>query len=340
MGRNFANKVWNASRFTVMSLEATEGDAARLGPEEIARARTFEDRWILSRLTGAVSEVTDHLEKFRTNEAAQKIYDFFWHEFCDWYLEEAKLRLRDGADAPARAAARETLAQALDQSLRLLHPFVPYLTEALWQKLQAAAARCAPAAAQAMSADALIASRWPEADPALRDETLEKQMAYLQDIVRAVRHLRKAKDIPENWPVHIALSCPDAATDAVLADHADFLTKMALVEGLQHGVGIAKPPRSATSVVGTTELFLLERGLPPKVVRPMLAGLIGMKAEKERLMLAREDTTEHIAKIEKQLHNPEFLAHAPDNIVQRQKERAVELREKLQKIIQNLAELE
>ena len=133
---------------------------------------------------------------------------------------------------------------------------------------------------------------------------------------------------PDKQPVRIAIACPDEATDAVLRDHAEFLVKMALLDEVRHGVEIAKPPHSATSVVGTTEVFF------------RLEGLIDIAGEKERLAREKQDATEHIAKIEKQLHNPDFLANAPEHVVQRQKERAEELRQKLEKIIQNLAELE
>ncbi|MFP4176468.1 MAG: valine--tRNA ligase, partial [Candidatus Brocadiia bacterium] len=162
MGRNFANKVWNASRFVLMNLEDTGDDDVELSPDQLAANRTFEDRWILSRLAYALNEVDDYLDELRTNESAQRIYDFFWHEFCDWYLEEAKLRLRESDDPVARACARETLAEVLDTSLRMMHPFVPYLTEALWHQLRDVAEAGAPLTAESMNAEALIVADWPE----------------------------------------------------------------------------------------------------------------------------------------------------------------------------------
>ncbi len=328
MGRNFANKVWNASRFTLMSLRSEGEGAVVLGAEELARARTFEDRWILSRLTDTVRAVTGCLEEFRASEAAQRTYDFFWHELCDWYLEAAKGRLSEGADAGARAVVREVLAHVLDQSLRLLHPFAPFLTEAIWQQLKVAASQGAPGAAGAMSADALILAEWPRPDEALRDEALEEQMSFLQEIVRAVRHLRKEKGVGEKQPVRVALSCPDAATAAVVAEHLDFLRDIALLEEVVSGVGIAGPARSAASVVGTTEVFL------------RLEGLIELGQERKRLEGVRQDTAGHISKIERQLKDPGFLANAPEEVVQRQTARVEELREQLRKVTQNLAELQ
>ena len=328
MGRNFANKVWNASRFTLMNLEQEDEDAPELSPEDLEDNHTFEDHWILSRLTATINDVNDYLEEFRTNEAAKSIYNFFWHEFCDWYLEEAKLRLRDSDDPAARASARETLAFVLDSSLRILHPFVPYLTEALWHQLKEAAEKGAPLTAERMNSDALIVADWPEIGREMRDEKLEEEMNFLQKIIGAARRLRKEKGVSENKPMRVVISCPNEKIDAVVEKRSDFLSKMALFENIDHGVEISKPPQSATSVVETTEVFF------------ELKGLIDLDEEKERLLDQKEDVTDHISKIEEQLHNPDFLANAPEEVVQRQKNRAEELREKLEKVTQNLAELE
>jgi len=326
MGRNFANKVWNASRFTLMNLG--DGQPAKLGADRLARARRFEDRWILSRLTAVTRGVTDHLSEFRCNEAARALYEFFWHELCDWYVEAVKSRLRDNPSEEDRAAAAETLAGALDQSLRLLHPFAPFLTEEIWQSLKRAAAQAGLAAADSMTADGLILSRWPTPDDSLRDETVEEQMSLLQDLIRAVRHLRREKNIPESTPVRVAISCPDEKTDAVVGEHVDLLQMMAVLEQVDHGVDIGKPPHAATSVVGTTEVFM------------PLEGLIDLAKEKSRLEKQKQDVGERIEKIEKQLRNHDFLANAPEDVVQKRMDRAQELREQLQKVIQNLAELD
>ncbi|MFW6457399.1 MAG: class I tRNA ligase family protein, partial [Planctomycetota bacterium] len=328
MGRNFANKVWNASRFTLMNLEEEDDESPDLSAEQLEEGQTFEDRWITSRLMATIDDVNGCLEEFRTNEAAQSIYDFFWHEFCDWYLEEAKLRLRDSEDPVARACARETLAYVLDSSLRLLHPFIPYMTEALWHQLKDAAGEGAPLTEQRMESDALIVAEWPELRSGARDEQLEEEMDYLQKIISAGRRLRKDKGIAENTPMRVVVSCPDEGTNEVVEKRSDFLRTMGLFEKIEHGVDAEKPPQSATSVVETTEVFF------------ELRGLIDIEEEKGRLEDQKEDVKDHIAKIEEQLHNPDFLANAPDEVVQRQKNRAEELREKLQKVIHNLAELE
>jgi valyl-tRNA synthetase len=318
MGRNFANKVWNAGRFVLMNLRdgaAGDGDAEQ----------AFEDRWILSRLQDAIESVTASLDAFRTHEAAQTVYDFFWHELCDWYLEIVKPRLDGGAGG---RTARQTLVAALDASLRLLHPLVPFVTEELWQHLKDRARAAGLPAAEAMDAEALIVSAWPEGEPARRDEQVEQQMTLLQDVVRAVRNVRKEKGIADREPVTVTLSTPDAETDAVIEEHVGFLTEMANLDGLSHGVQATKPPRCATSVVGTIEVFL------------HLEGLIDLDAERARLGKQKEEAERRIEAAETALHNTAFLTNAPEDVVEQKRESAEELRAQLTKIIQNLADLE
>ncbi|MHC5034039.1 MAG: valine--tRNA ligase, partial [Planctomycetota bacterium] len=326
MGRNFANKVWNAGRFVLMNLKDTPagpGDASAL-----AEASAFEDEWILSRLQATTEAVTSHMEEFHVHEAAQALYDFIWHEFCDWYVEIVKPRLQDDAAPGDGSVARETLATALDHSLRLLHPFAPFLTEELWQHLRARARDASLAAAEKMETEAIITARWPEGDPAWRNEDVEAEMTLLQDIVRAVRNIRKEKGIPDRQPVAVTIATPDEATDGILESRGDFLKQMAVLEQLDHGVQAAKPPHCGTTVVGTIELFM------------HLEGLIDIEGERARLDKQRADVERRIEAADATLHNADFLANAPADVVQQKMDSAEELRAQLTKIIQNLADLE
>jgi len=325
MGRHFANKVWNAARFVLMNLG--DGPEAAPSAEDLAAARTFEDVWILSRLHGTIESVTSWLEAFRTHEAAQALYDFFWHEFCDWYLEVVKPRLQNARSAGG-AAARETLATVLDQSLRLLHPFTPFLTEKLWGHLKQAVREASLRASEQMQGEALITAAWPAADPALRDEEAEQQMALLQEIVRAVRNVRKTKGIPDRKPVKVTISAPDEPTDRLIEERTDFLKEMAVLGEVEHGVHVVKPPHCATTVVGTVEVFL------------RLEGLIDIEEERGRLQKQQAEVQGRIQSVEETLHNASFRANAPEQVVQQKADRAGELRAQLAKIIQNLADLE
>jgi len=326
MGRNFANKVWNAGRFALLNLAS--GAAQDLGGTDPAPLRTFEDRWILSRLQAAVESVTGYLESYRTHEAAQTIYDFVWHEFCDWYLEAVKPRLETSADAADGAVARQTLVSVLDGALRLLHPFAPFLTEELWQHLKSTLEGSALPAAAEMEAEGIIRAPWPQPDPALRDLQVEEQMTMLQDVVRAVRNVRKSKGLSDRTAVSVLISAPDEATDAVIGDHERFLREMAVLDDLEHGVEPAKPHHCATAVVGTIEVFL------------KLEGLVDIEEERARLQKQQQDLEKQIGAADAVLHNPAFLAKAPQEVVTQKRERAAHLRAQLTKVIQNLADLE
>jgi len=324
MGRNFANKVWNAARFVLMNLD---GSGAPPQPARLTQARRFEDRWILSRLAATTETVTEALENFKMNEAAQTIYDFFWHEFCDWYVEMAKPRLLPENDPDDAATARHTLATVLDHSLRLLHPFVPFMTEELWQKLRDNAAARALLWPDGNDEEALITARWPQAQPHLRDQTIEQQMALLQDMVRAARNIRKEKGIPGRKPMSVTISCPDRETAETFQSHWRLLARMATLNSVEAGTHLPRPPRCATSLVGTTELFV------------HLEGLLDIEEERKRLEKQKDEVLKYLASTRKKLENPDFLANAPKHVVQHQIDRQKELKERLQRLTQNLAEL-
>ena len=322
MGRHFANKVWNATRFVLMNLE--DAPAGESAPAD--DSPRFEDRWILSRLCAAVESVTDCLEDFRTHEAAQSIYDFFWHEFCDWYLELVKPRLQ-GREGDGGRVARETLVRVLDDSLRLLHPFAPFLTEELWQKLKEVAYRANLAAAQRMESPALIRAAWPQAEREMKDEQTEADVGFLQELARAIRHTRSEKNIADALRLRVVINSPDGETDEIIEAHADFLREMALLESIRHGAGIAKPPHAAASVVGTTELFV------------ELEGVLDIEEERSRLEKQKAQVSGYLQKVEQKLNNPDFLANAPEQVVSRNTEKRSDLKAQLDKIEQNLADL-
>ncbi|MDX1495910.1 MAG: class I tRNA ligase family protein, partial [Longimicrobiales bacterium] len=194
VGRNFANKIWNAGRFALMSL----GDAPVQPLDAVADDLALEDRWILSRVARATEEATDGLERFRLHEVAEGLYHFFWGEICDWYLELVKSRLSEDADPASREAARASLVVVLDAALRLLHPIVPFVTAELWARL--------PWPQSRERAEDLIVAAWPQGDDYLRDDDAERRMTQVQNLVVAVRKLRKEYGIGEGAriAVHVA----------------------------------------------------------------------------------------------------------------------------------------
>ncbi len=233
MGRNFANKLWNASRFALMNLTEDAG----ADPGEPA----LEDVWIRSRLNAVTGRVTKALEEYQFNEALRLLYDFTWREFCDWYLEIIKPRLyADGQAAAAdKAAAQRTLAETLDSLLRLLHPFVPFITEEIWLKLKSLGKLDLPS-------PTIMRAEWPQVDAACDAADVEAAMAQLQDIIRGVRNIRNKFGVQDRKPLAAIVSTPDEATKAALSPHSEFLTRMGFLESLDIGVGLAKPDRAAT----------------------------------------------------------------------------------------------
>ncbi|MEW6357481.1 MAG: valine--tRNA ligase [Planctomycetota bacterium] len=333
-GRNFANKMWNAARFVLMNLDETGkwGQApfvAAGDPEGASHKRSqtpfsaepIEDRWILSRFCSATERVTEGLDKYRFNEAAAAIYDFAWHDFCDWYLEIIKPRLNEGGDA--KVGAQHMLARVLDGILRLLHPLMPFVTEELWQALKNKVGRL-----ESNDMASIMVAPWPEAKPEERDPEAEETMTLLQSIVRGVRNIRSKMNIPEKLEVEALASAPDDVAAKRLVAHAEFVRRMAGLGALEVGVGLAKPPSSAVEVVGQIQVFV------------PLEGLIDFKAEKARLQSRIEKVEGQLAVVNRKLSNEDFVSKAPAEIVQRERERLAELDAQLETLKKNYADLE
>jgi valyl-tRNA synthetase len=319
MGRNFANKLWNAARLILTNL-----DEAPAGPGEARTA--FEDEWILSRTSRTVREVTRLLEEFKFHETARTLYEFFWHDLCDWYVEMVKGRLYEG-ETEDRRGAQQTLAYVLDTSLRLLHPLVPFITEFLWGKLKSVTAASGLALRQPMDAEACIVAAWPEGGAGLEKSSIESEMDLVQEVIRGIRSLRKDKGVPDRSTVRVHLSCPDQESAGVLNARTNLLRSQAGLEDIECGVGLTKPSPSATAVVGTIEVFMA------------LEGLIDVAKERGRLEKQADKLRGLITLVTRKLENPSFREKAPREIVDREFARERELREQLQVVEQNLAEL-
>ncbi|HEX6910280.1 MAG TPA: valine--tRNA ligase [Longimicrobium sp.] len=311
-GRNFANKLWNAGRFALMNL----GDDPRISVDEVADSLEPMDRWILSRSTRAVREVTDGFARFRLQEAALRAYEFFWGELADWYLELVKPRLRGEMGDASRRAGQATLAQALDTALRLLHPVMPFITETVWQKL--------PRAAD--GGPALIVAPWPQPRAEWEDDAAERAIEELQAVIGAVRAIRSEYGIQPaaRVPVRIAGS---GETVAVMEASRRALRDLARVEDLAFGGANGDVGASAVLRSGT-EVFI------------PLAGVIDLDRERARL---REEITRidgQIAGGEKKLANESFVSRAPENVVAFEREKLASFREQRGKLADKLAALE
>ena len=297
--RNFANKIWNAAKFTIMNLDDYDENFV---PKK--EQYTLADRWILERLAQTEEYVSQNLDKFELGEAADSIYNFAWSNFCDWYIETAKARLY-GEHNDDRRVTQYVLVYTLTRMLALLHPFMPFITEHIWQHLP-------------HEGETLARAKWPEADPELRFPKEAEQMERIMDAVKAIRNMRAEAHVQPNkdCTVRIAVSRDDlkAAVDA----HRAYFEKLAHVSELTlMGRDEAKPENALASVVTGMEIYL------------ELKGLIDAEKEKARILKDKAAAEKEIARTKGKLANEGFLAKAPQAVVEKEKAKLAEMEEKL-----------
>lgn len=308
--RNFANKIWNASRFALMNLDdfAPDGKPITERPLELA------DRWILSRYNHTVAEVTRHLERYDFGEGARTLYDFIWSELCDWYVEIVKPRLYGHAGDESRSVAQHVLAYVLRHTVELLHPYMPFITEEIWQHLP-------------HEGETIMKAKWPETDDALHDPTAEERMQLIMDVVKAVRNIRAERGVPPGRTVP-AIALADAARGEVLAENEPYILSLARLSSLEvRPADSPKPEQAAAAVAGGVSIYL------------PLAELVDIEAETERLRKELAEATEQLERSAKRLANEGFVTKAPAEVVEGARRRHRELEEKVAKVKSLLAEL-
>ncbi len=313
-GQHFCNKLWNAARFALMNLGQLS--FRPLAASDLAP----EDRWILSRLTRATAAVQRDLEAYAPSAALGAARDFFWGDLCDWYLELIKPGLKDEARAPI---ARQVLATCLDQVLRLLHPFVPFITEVIWEQLGAQAPTRgidAPLPSSALC----IRAAWPRPHEAWLDEALEQRFARLQDVTRAVRELRNSYNVPPKNALPCAIRGAAAAT-APLEGLTHHVVHLARLASLEVGPEVARPKNAAAKVTGDLEVTL--------------GDVLDPEKEKKRLEQHKQKLTGQLGGARKKLENEKFVSNAPPEVVAKERERLAELEAELARVEENLAAL-
>ena len=311
--RNFANKLWNAARFVMRSLPA--------GPVEAAASAEpvpTEDRWIISRLNRVIGSVNTMLQDFQFGEAQRQIYDFLWGEYCDWYIEIAKLRLNN----PQAPSPLPVLTQVLENSLRLLHPFTPFITEEIWQTLRAQLGQ------QEAWAESIMLAPYPTASPSALDPEAEREMASVIEIVRSIRNVRaQFKVEPARWlEAHVFAS--------VLKDALQRHSATIEILGRARPVIIkdTSQPRPAPEEALSLVLSEVEVAVP-------LAGMVDLEAERRRLSKELAENEAEIGRLEKRLADSAFIAKAPAQIVERERGKLATQRDKLERLREQLARL-
>ncbi len=301
--RNFANKLWNAARLVLSNLDGYEARAAG------RKAPALADRWILSRLAATTAAVREHLRRYRFNDAASAIYQFLWHEYCDWYLEIAKISLYRPSGPAERLRTQHTLVAVLEVTLRLLHPFMPFITEEIWQRLPG----------RAGSEASIMIAPYPRVSRRQLDADAERAMATLMAAITAVRNIRGEMRIAPGVVLDVTLR-PSAEDDPLFAAHRPLLEALARCR-VTSDPQARRRANSALAVLGATELYV------------GLEGVVDLAAERTRLAKEIKRTGETIAFLETKLGRPEFVERAPAEVVEKERGRLDEqarLRAKLE----------
>ncbi len=299
--RNFCNKLWNASRFVFMNLEGYQGNCR---PGENAEG-SIADRWILSRLNNTTREVNEALETFRFNDAALAVYKFIWNEYCDWYIELAKPRLQ--VEGSEKIAAQNVLVHVLKAALKLLHPFMPFITEEIWQKLP-------------KSADSIMVSTFPEFDAARSEPDVEKAMGKVMEVITGIRNIRGEMNLNPGLKLNALVKTRNADLEAVLKKHAGFIRELARVDQITIGPGIEKPKVSASSVLGEMDLII------------PLEGLMDFDEERSRIEKELKKIGKDLIFLDKKLSNPNFVKKAPAEVIKKDEKRKTALSERQAKL--------
>jgi len=305
--RHFCNKVWNASRFVMMSTEGADHPITTLSDLKLDLA----DRWIISRAYQLIASVTDSLDAYKFNEAAQYLYQFLWHEFCDWYLEIVKARLQAGIDLEGIRTGKCLLLHLLEMVLRMLHPFMPFITEEIWQDLP-------------HKGPSIMVAPWPRAEAKAIDLEATEAMEVLMEVIRAVRNIRSEMNIPNSKPLGLLVKISDETQLPLVVSGADYIRSLARVDPFQVGPDLAKPSASATAVVKGMEVFI------------PLRGVIDPEEERARLDSELKKLDRDLEKVSKKLASIDFLERAPEEIVFKEKALHRELLDSRAKLLNHL----
>ncbi|WP_276210367.1 valine--tRNA ligase [Heyndrickxia coagulans] len=306
---NFANKIWNASRFALMNMNGLKYEEMDLSGE-----KSVADKWILTRLNETIETVTKLADKYEFGEAGRALYNFIWDDFCDWYIEMAKLPLYS-EDEAAKKTTRSVLAYVLDNTMRLLHPFMPFITEEIWQNLP-------------HQGESITTAAWPEVDESLTDAAASEEMKLLVDIIRSVRNIRAEVNTPLSKKIKLHLKAKDETVLATLKRNEAYITRFCNPDELKMGLDLEAPDKAMTAVVSGVELFL------------PLEGLINFEEELARLRKELAKWNKEVERVQKKLSNQGFLKKAPENVVAEERAKEKDYLEKRSTVEARIKELE
>ncbi|MDG4655362.1 valine--tRNA ligase [Ectobacillus antri] len=305
---NFINKIWNASRFVLMNLgEMKHEDIDLTGEKSVA------DKWILTRLNETIENVTKNLDKYELGEVGRALYNFIWDDFCDWYIEMAKLPLY-GEDEAAKHTTRSVLAYVLESTMKLLHPFMPFVTEEIWQHLP-------------HEGESITVAKWPTVREDLADSKAAEEMHLLVEIIRSVRNIRAEVNTPLSKKIQMQIKAKDGEILASLQANSAYIERFCNPSDLTIATNIQAPEKAMTAVVTGAELFL------------PLEGLLNLDEEISRLEKELKKLDSEVERVEKKLGNEGFVKKAPAHVIEEERKKQQDYMEKREAVRARLAEI-
>jgi valyl-tRNA synthetase len=305
---NFANKIWNASRFALMNMDGMTYDELDLSGE-----KSVADKWILTRLNETIEDVTQLADRYEFGEVGRHLYNFIWDDVCDWYIEMAKLPLY-GEDEAAKKTTRSVLAYVLDQTMRLLHPFMPFLTEEIWQHLP-------------HEGESITISSWPVPVPEHTDQEAAADMKLLVELIRSVRNIRSEVNTPMSKQVELYIKTSTEDIAGRLEKNRSYVERFTNPSTLKIGTDITAADKAMTAVVTGAEVIL------------PLEGLINIDEEIARLQKEFDKLTKEVERVQKKLGNEGFIKKAPEHVIEEERAKEKDYTAKREAVRQRIAEL-
>ncbi|MDQ0232807.1 valine--tRNA ligase [Metabacillus malikii] len=305
---NFANKIWNASRFALMNMDGLTYEEIDLSGE-----KSVADKWILTRLNETIENVTNLAEKYEFGEVGRQLYNFIWDDFCDWYIEMAKLPLY-GEDEAAKKTTRSILAYVLDNTMRLLHPFMPFITEEIWQSLP-------------HEGESITIAKWPTVNKELTDDAAATEMKLLVEVIRSVRNIRAEVNTPMSKQIDMKIKAKDEVVQLQLEKNRAYVERFCNTSSLTIATDLPASDKSMTAVVTGAEIIL------------PLEGLINIEEELKRLEKEKTKLDKEVERVEKKLSNEGFLKKAPEKVIEEEKAKQQDYIEKRDIVIARMNEL-
>jgi valyl-tRNA synthetase len=313
--QHFINKIWNTARFAFMNLDDYSGKEEKVNDSEYSLA----DRWIKDALNRTIREVSRCLDEYRFNDASGAIYQFVWHELCDWYLEMIKPVLYGNNSPEKRLVAQETLYDVFENTIKLLHPFIPFVTEEIWQKMKGE------------EGSSIMVSKFPEESEIYEDDNAYYRVGVIKEIIGNIRNIRGVMNIPPPKKLRVLLSVPDRELRSILDDGTEYILNLANLEKLSVEGTVEEPKGVATGIVGSIKIYVF------------LEGMVDIAAEKARLEKEMEKLSKDLVIVSRKLNNRDFMEKASEVVVRKEEAKFEELKEKnrnLEEALKKLQEIE